>query len=396
MSENEEKNKKKFDLFISYYSGTGSVLAKYLKKNIKDFNYTAFLDKEDIDTKIKEETDEWRSEIDHALENSDNFVLIMTWGFKDRAEIKREYKKALSNGLDVFLFKQAELDNKDLLMKMDNKIIDFSKKHYTAFTDECDLLAKVGRTLSGQLKPRLHSIFRHEAEKLIVNEGKYFKRANIPLVEVVIGSTIDNEEWLPINPLNKHLLHCFPYCNEVEARRSFFECKRDGEVFYKVKTNGTSYALLKLDSDDNDPNLVYFDSIFYHIAQVLLFSVRIMKFHNIKSEQSIIILLRNVGAKKVAFSIRNKWRWQYSFTDSAPQIEFNYNFSPNEEYNQIGKLLLKVYKDLCSEAGCLDIKDETVEYRVTEILKRMSELRTEYKNAHATLPRLDLASFSFS
>lgn len=391
MSTNEEKSKKKFDCFISYYSGTGFTLANHLKKNIKDFNYTAFLDKEDIDNRIKEETSEWRAEIDRAIENSENFVLIMTWGFKDRPEIKREYKKALATGINVFLFKKADLDNQDLIMEIDNQKFDFSERHYTAFTDECDLLAKVGRTLSGILKPQIHSAFRHEAENLITNEGLEFKHTDTPLIEVVIGATTDRKEWLPSTTQNKYLLSCFPYCSEVEARRNFFECKRNENAFYTVTTQGIFHLILKLAQDD----MIYLDDIFRCIARAVLFSLRIMKFHNVKSKQSMIILLRNMGGRKVAFSDLNKWHWQYSFTQSAPQIEFNFDFSPQDEYAEIGKLLLRIYKEICNEAGCLDIRDEIVERRVRDVIWHMSDLYTEYNCNEYTLPRLAFASFSF-
>ena len=39
MSENKETHQEKYDFFISYYSGTGSVIAKYLKAHANDFGF---------------------------------------------------------------------------------------------------------------------------------------------------------------------------------------------------------------------------------------------------------------------------------------------------------------------------------------------------------------------
>ena len=51
---------KKYDVFISYYSGTGSDFAKYLKVKLNDFGINAFLDVEDIPKSVKKDSDEWK------------------------------------------------------------------------------------------------------------------------------------------------------------------------------------------------------------------------------------------------------------------------------------------------------------------------------------------------
>jgi hypothetical protein len=129
-----------YDFFISYYHGTGFDFAKYLKDHVKDFNRTAFLDKSDIHTEVREQSDEWRAQIDEGITNSKNFVLLMTLGFNNRPEIKREWKKALASGSKCILFKKDNLRDQDLLMELDNEIIDFSKYNYSKFSDNCELL----------------------------------------------------------------------------------------------------------------------------------------------------------------------------------------------------------------------------------------------------------------
>jgi hypothetical protein len=160
MSRATENSDEDYDFFISYYSGTGSVFAKYLKEHAKHFGRNAFLDNENIHKDVKEETDEWRSQIDQAIKKSKNFVLIMTLGFRERHEIKRELEKAFDNKINVLFFKKEDLDKQELIMRIDNKTTDFSKYEYTPFTNECDLLEKVEETLRG--KPaRLTPIDQH-------------------------------------------------------------------------------------------------------------------------------------------------------------------------------------------------------------------------------------------
>lgn len=131
---------KSYDFFISYYSATGLPYAKHLKAHAKEFHRTAFLDKEDIHTDIKEESDEWRLQIDQGIAKSKNFILVMTLGFKDRPEIKREWKIACNDGIRRFLFKKDGLDNQELIMETDEGKIDFSKWDYTAFRGKCPYL----------------------------------------------------------------------------------------------------------------------------------------------------------------------------------------------------------------------------------------------------------------
>lgn len=138
-----DKFDKIYDLFISYYHGIGFVFAEYLKDHAKDFNRTAFLDRKDIREDIKEESDEWRFQVDQGLAKSRNFILIMTLGFNNRPEIKREWKKAIENGTRCLLFKKDVLENHDLVMRIDGEEIDFSKYQYKSFNNSCDLLESV-------------------------------------------------------------------------------------------------------------------------------------------------------------------------------------------------------------------------------------------------------------
>ncbi len=74
MGETKGNHEEVCDFFISYYSGTRTKYAKYLKTHAPHFERTAFLDSEDIPKNTVEETDEWRFYVDQGIKNSKNFV----------------------------------------------------------------------------------------------------------------------------------------------------------------------------------------------------------------------------------------------------------------------------------------------------------------------------------
>jgi hypothetical protein len=393
MGQTAENNDESYDFFISYYSGTGFVFAKYLREHAKEFGRNAFLDKVDIDRNITEETDEWRSQIDQAIRKSKNFVLIMTLGFKERQEIKRELKKAFDNGIIVLLFKKEELDSQDLIMRIDNKTIDFSRNEYTPFVNECDLLEKVEQALRGKRRLQRGSSFKNEADRLIAKEGLEIKGISKPLIEVVIGSKDDSEDWLVSSHENQFLVSIFPNHCEVTARREFFECETKGRFFLKVSIDGFFHVILPLESDRRKPNLYYVDLIAYRIIEILTYCVRIMKFRNVAGEQSMLIILRNMGGKEVTFTDTLSLR-TYSFANQL-ETEFSFDFNPKDDWKEIAKILVDIFKELCMEMGCADIKESTVKERVFQILLGMPELRTEYRGA-VTIPRITIHDFGLN
>jgi hypothetical protein len=141
------------DFFISYYSGTGATFAKYLKKHSKDIgNLTSFLDKEDIPKNIDEDSENFHLHIDKGIENSKNFVLIMTLRFNERPEVIREFVKARDLKIPIFLFKQDILNTENLYSFYEGDPIDFSAMQYSEFKDECDLLTKVDEAINTKHK----------------------------------------------------------------------------------------------------------------------------------------------------------------------------------------------------------------------------------------------------
>jgi hypothetical protein len=148
MSETRENQQKKYDFFISYVWCTGFTIAKHLRENAHKIQRTAFLDKIDLKD-VPEDTEEFRVQIDRAIDNSSNFILIMTRRFNESSEVIREYKRAEKNRVKIWRFKQKDLKKDDLLSE-----IDFSKKNYIEFSDEFNLLSKVDEALTNKLKPK--------------------------------------------------------------------------------------------------------------------------------------------------------------------------------------------------------------------------------------------------
>ena len=379
-----------YDLFISYYSKTGKDFARCLKAGLKDFDERAFLDEEDIPKSIETDSDEFRKHIDIAIKESPNFVLIMTVGFNRRQEIARELKLAFEIGKKKFFMKQTDLATTDLTIEIDNKQIDLSKYEFIQFNNETELLRKVVSALLGKIGQPKEPMFVQQARGMITTEGLEFKKDGFPLVETVIGSANESMEWLQTNSQNKFLISCFPYYNEIEARRKFFETKPDKDAFLKVHTNGFFHSIIRLLSDS--PTSFTFDTIFMEIVQPLLFSIRLMKYHGVKGEQSMLLLLKNAGGSEVNFGTWASIR-QYSFTNSLSEIEFSYSFDPEKEWKDLTPMLYKIYKDLCTEAGCLTILDTTVEQRVRNCIYNMRELGISYNGENITLPSINLALF---
>jgi hypothetical protein len=135
MVDSNLRNAKEYDVFISYYSGTGSDFAKYLKVKLKDFGINAFLDIEDIPKSVKKDSGEWRKIIDESLLNSNKLILLMTLGFNSRPEVLRELKIAMDEKIERIQFKHVNLPKKDLIVKIEDNPLDLSRFQYLEFDE---------------------------------------------------------------------------------------------------------------------------------------------------------------------------------------------------------------------------------------------------------------------
>jgi hypothetical protein len=389
-----------YDVFISYYQKTGKDFALCLKVGLADFELNAFRDLEDIPKTVETDSDEFRSYIDSAIKESPNFVLIMTVGFNKRKEIARELKFAFEHqNKKIILMKQTELAATDLKIEIDGTPIDLSKYQFIPFSNEPELLRKVISALLGKVGQSKESLFLKQSEYILNTEGEGLTKGN-PTVEMVVGPTNDNIEWLPPTAENQYLVSCFPYyIRDVQARRTFFEARNESvsrSVFLKVTINGYFHTLVQLIHENENPNDMEerfsFDVVFMEMIQPLLYAIRIMKYREVKSDQTVLFLLKNIAKKRIDFGTWASIR-QYSFTDSPVIGGFTYSFNPQDTWKDITAMLLKIYTDLCNEAGCVTIEETIVRQRVREILYNLHELRTTYSYQNVRLPFVDRPLF---
>jgi hypothetical protein len=393
MNESDNVELKNYDVFLSYYSVTGKDFVRYLKKGLKEFEINAFLDEVDIPKTVEKETDEWRLHIDESIKNSTNFFLVMTLGFNTRKEVLRELDLAFKNKKRMHFFKHENLASQDLTVELNGKSFDLSKYEYIPFTHENDLVRKAVASLLGKLKQEEKSYVKNEAENIIASQGTDFKRTTEPIVEIVAGPREVGEEWLLPTPENKYLVSCFPHfpnsC-EIMARRKFFECSPNERLFLKLRTDGFLHVIQHLIPDRRD--MYYIDIIAQKIFGVFAYLMRIMQFLDNKREQSVTIILRNLGGKGVIFTNQMFLERPYSFANQ-PEIKFSYEFLPADGWKGLGQIFIQIFKDLCLEAGCIDIAVSTIRQRVCNILHDMYELQTEYRG-NVVLPRVDIDAFA--
>jgi len=372
---------KESDFFISYFSGTGTTFAKYLKAHSEEIGHrTAFLDREDIPKNINENMPEWRSYIDQAIKNSDNFILIMTRRFNERPEVIREYWHAIDHKIPIFLFKQENLEPNDLCVAIGRESIDFSKFEYTEFKDECDLLTKVDERLSGKTHSIKTSWFENEAMKLVAVEGLAIKQTNEPLLEIIIGPSSSQVEWLPTNiTLNRDLLsmnvYCSNYCN-FNARRNYFECEpwskeKPIEFFLRVKSNGLFHLVEPLHHDQN----YWLDAIFHQILVMMFYCLKVMRFKQVNSKQSICIYLKNVHGLEVKTEAHFQ-RFGYLFSNNNPE-PFLGEFNPMDNLTEVGTVIKKIFEDLCRELA-YDIDTRSVNLRLHNLINDVSDGNWKY------------------
>ncbi len=122
------------DVFISYRRDTGSVLANYIRKLLTAEGVDVFFDKDDIDNeqfpqrikkgidsapnfimiltkgyfKRREGVDRVREEIEYAVKNKKNFILISSADYSHASETKWDEEEDFIKGFKEFNFKKSE------------------------------------------------------------------------------------------------------------------------------------------------------------------------------------------------------------------------------------------------------------------------------------------------
>jgi len=394
-----ETDQKHYDVFICYYSKTGKLFARYLKNGLPDFNREAFLDVENIPKYVKRETDEWRSHIDDGIKNSDNFVLIMTLGFNKRREVLRELKQAFESNMKVYYFKYEHLDDEELIVEIDNEKRDLSESEYNIFCNDADLLTQVEERLRGKSRKKKFPLFESEAERLIASEGLEIKQTNEPFIEIVIGPKANSEEWLKPTLENQSLLSCNPYCSSnmynMRVRRESFECESSINgaqlnFFWKVTTKGFFHSIEPFYRGQYH----YIDSILIQILGMLLCCIRVMQFCNLKSDQSVLIILKNIRGREVIVFTPFQ-HGKFSFSNSKNEVRFHKEFNPDNSWKEIVKVFAEICRELCAEVSYIGITNDQIRSRLNKIVKSMADFRRPYNSGNIHLPLINLDDFGF-
>lgn len=389
----------KYRVFICYYTRTGIGFAKYLKHGLRDLDISAFFAKEDIPKIIKKNTDKWRKYVDCALKKCSKFVLIMTLGFNNRPEIKREFKLARKLGKDIIHCKYTDMPKDDLKIKIDGDFIDLSEYNYIEFKDKHDLLNKLGLLLIHGIKPKIKregDVFLNHAYKIIRNEGRILKQTSEAQLEIVIGS--DNLENIWLNPNNENKLILFGHFfrpKRITTRRYFFEFLNICENEYlKIYTNGFYHIIIPIHSEALVCSL---ESIIYDILSHLIYFIRFLNFKKVQNDQFILIIFRNISS--IVFTLGSLWRNKYSFPKDKYDVSFFFHFTPNLKWDDYKKLFIYIFKDIFLELGIDDVKDTFIEKTLKSLVSTIVNhviLPLNITMYNISIPRIDIKDFKFN
>jgi hypothetical protein len=241
-----------------------------------------------------------------------------------------------------------------------------------------DLRQKIRTTLKNiKIVPSLPK--ESPFEKRYIESKRIKEPQSEPLMEIFIGSTYENINWLPPTEVtNVQLMRCMPSISsdEVIPRRGFFEFKsRLPGVFLRVDSDGFFHAVIPFLYDSYKQEY-YLDSIVRDIAEVLFFIVRVMKIKEVKMEQTLRIDLHGTKGRKMSLFSGSFFHREWAFSEEQDYISYQKTFNPTEKWFSFFKLLCEIYKDICVDLGVSNISDEEVTNIVTETVRSMQSLRT--------------------
>jgi len=230
--------------------------------------------------------------------------------------------------------------------------------------------------------------------KITSSEGSYARLKDRPVIEVVIDSSDEVLEWFPPNLENKKVVFMSPFrCRRVIPRTRFFECESATKEFFRVHTTGFFHLIAPI-RYDSERNLYYIDTVIHQILEILIYAIRVMKLRNVKSSQSVYVILRNIANIKLTFS-RMGWHDRYSFSSESSDFELIHQFNPANAWSDIRKVFAQIYRDLCTELGAIEITDTTINKRLYRILQ-YSGVYTTYNFNNITMPRIEMEDFGFT
>jgi len=346
---------------------------------------SAFVASTDIPKTIKKNTEKWRNIIDYALKNSDKFVLVMTLGFNNRSEVKREFKLARKLDKETIYCKYKDMPKDELKIQINKDVIDLSEYEYIEFEDKPDLLNQVGLSLKYGIKSivkRKGDVFLNHAYEIIKNEGSRLKQTSEPQIEIVMGSNNIQNVWLEPTDENKSIFrgHFFkPY--RVTARRYFFEFSTIRENEYlKIYTNGFYHTIMPI---YHEKDICSLESIIHDILCHLIYFIKLLNSKKVSINQFVYITFRNISNK--LFTLEDRWRRQYSFSKDKFDVRFSFSFAPNLKWVDYKKIFIHMFREIFLELGIDDINNTFIEKIIKDLMSAI---------VHG-IPGIDIKDFEF-
>jgi len=142
-----------YDVFICYKRLSAQDFAEATKEILEECHINAFLDTKDIPTKFKG-TEEWENVRNSAIVESKVFVLILTSGFEQSKEIKKELDLARKCDDKKFIyFRHKDLEpNKKIVLE--DGVLEIGKHQQISFDTINDLVRKVYKNIVEKQKPQ--------------------------------------------------------------------------------------------------------------------------------------------------------------------------------------------------------------------------------------------------
>lgn len=206
------------------------------------------------------------------------------------------------------------------------------------------------------------------------------------MIEVLVGSTNQTEEWLPTHEEENYAIarsapH-FLRVNRVTPRRGFFEY--DGVGYYRVYADGVFHYVGQLLTEEIDGKTTFIiPYLIQQIAALALFSIRVMKRKGKDQQQTIRVDLHGVRGLRAVFGLRFPLVRDYSFSKDYDSVTYHRTFIPSRKW-ALFSLLCDIYRDICTDLGIINITEGGIKIDVARILKDYVFLRdatTTYRDA---------------
>lgn len=126
----QDNSKKRYDAFICYETTTANHFASNLKKSLKRMGKEAFVASKDIIAGEDEEDKRY-----FVIQDSPDFIIIMTYNGLQSQEVKKEIDKAVELDKNIIVCLDTKIEKRDFISYFPK----LARKQRITFTDKYDL-----------------------------------------------------------------------------------------------------------------------------------------------------------------------------------------------------------------------------------------------------------------